>query len=124
MRRQFYFVTLCVLSILACNVNPIKEVPMTENQSVFFVLSTGKIQPASEPSPASFHIKGHFSGGRFIVESQVLGSGILASSGRPGWMEIPSGQFYSQEVMRGQTPPYINGYMTEEGFIPSSRQVH
>ena len=97
---------------------------MTENASVFFVISSGEIQPISDTPPSSFHIRGHFSDGRFIVDSQILGANTLASSGRPGWMEIPSGQFYSQETMRGVTPPYINGYMTEKGFVPSSREVH
>lgn len=113
-----------ILAIASCSLNRPRESPMTENLSVFFRLIDGKILTLGEQEPSSFYVKGHLENGRFIVESQVLGAGQLASSGRPGWMELPSGEFFSQEVMRGVISPYVNGFMTNNGFVPSSREVH
>ena len=90
---------------------------------VFFILKNGSICSGKEPAPKTFYVKGHVDGGHFVAEGDVQGDGSFASAGRPGWIEIPSGQFYSMETARGVVSPYVNGYMTDGGFVPSSKMV-
>jgi hypothetical protein len=94
-----------------------------DKQSVYFVLKNGTMCSSDEPTPKTFYVVGHIEDGRFMADSDVKGDGELGQSGRPGWLEIPTGQFYSQETPRAVMSPYVNGYMTDAGFVPSSTRV-
>ena len=95
-----------------------------EKATVYYILKNSTIAEKNDSVPNSFYLIGHMENGQFILdENRVLGEGKLAKAGRPGWLEINSNQFYSQETPRSVTSPYIKGYMTEEGFIPSTEFV-
>lgn len=93
-------------------------------QRVNMVLNSCALQSADEAAPKSFYVAGHIEGGHFVASSSVIGTGELASTGRPGWLELGSGKFYSMETPRAPSSPYVNGYMTNEGFAPSTLTVH
>lgn len=93
--------------------------------TVFYVLKDSTILSETDSVPDSFYLVGHMENGRFILDqNRVLGEGKFAKEGRPGWLEISNNQFYSQETPRSVTSPYIKGYMTTVGFVPSTEFVH
>ncbi len=97
-----------------------------EQQTVFFILKNGSMCATKNGlDPKTFYVKGRMENGQFIVDTQsgVQGDGDLNISGRPGWLEIGGGQFFSQETGKAPTSPYVNGYMTDEGFMPSSKAI-
>ena len=95
--------------------------------TVFFVLKNGSYCPTTNLTPSSFYVAGHVSDKHFVPDGrQIIGDGHLAEAGHgmPGWYELGSGNFYPMQTARSPTSPYINGFMTSEGFMPSSREIH
>ncbi len=97
-----------------------------EKQTVFFILKNGAMCTANDNlDPKILYVKGHMENGYFIVDvkSGVQGDGQLSQSGRQGWLEIGSGEFFPDETGKAPISPYVNGHMTNEGFIPSSKAI-
>lgn len=95
-----------------------------DGTEVFFILRNQQIIQAQKQVPESFYIKGLIEGGEFIPKSGVLGVGDLAKNGgRYGWLELISKQFHPMESDKKAQTPFIKGYMTEKGFVPSVRDL-
>lgn len=96
---------------------------LSDNTEVFFILNTQEIVPAQKQVPSSFYVTGIIKNSEFINKSQVLGTGELATDGRYGWLELKSKKFNPMESAKKAITPFVKGYLTKEGFIPSSREV-
>ena len=72
----------------------------------------------------SFYLRGRKEGGQFIPRSQVMGEGSFATEGMPGWFELSTGTFFRQQTAQAPVSPYVVGFMTPEGFVPSRREVY
>lgn len=73
----------------------------------------------------TFYVLGRKEGGRFIPVGQVMGEGSLATEGTtPGWFELSTGTFFRQQTAQAPVSPYVVGFMTPEGFVPSRRDVY
>ena len=94
-----------------------------EGDRVYFTLNEQKMVPALGTPPKDFYIDGIIKQGRFYPQSQVLGQGELATLGRYGWLEITSREFFPMESMKMVKTPFVKGYMTDIGFVPSAREV-
>ena len=96
---------------------------MMEKQKGYMIIADGSIHSDAEGSPTGLFVRGYFQDNRFFPEGNIEGEGQLGASGQPGWMELSTGTFYGIQVSRPPFPPYIEGYMTPDGFQPSSRRV-
>ncbi len=98
---------------------------MMDKQKGYMLIADGNIHSDSEepPTPIGLFVRGYFQDDRFFPEGNIEGRGSLGDSGQPGWMELFTGTFYGIQTPRPPFPPYIEGYMTPEGFQPSSRRV-
>lgn len=74
---------------------------------------------------AGFYVRGQKRDGNFLPEGEVQGDGELATSGsgQPGWMELSTGQFYPMHTAKTPISPYVNGFRTDHGFVPSTREI-
>jgi hypothetical protein len=96
---------------------------ITEGTEVFFILLNQKIVPLEKNPPDSFYVKGTITSKKFKPQSQVLGIGELATAGRYGWLELNTLDFHPMESDRKADTPFVKGYMTPKGFVPSLREV-
>lgn len=96
---------------------------LRDGTEVFFILFDQKVVEAPKQVPESFYIKGVIEGGQFTPKSDVLGVGELAKEGRYGWLELSSREFYPMESDKKALTPFVKGYMTGKGFMPSMREV-
>lgn len=95
----------------------------SDGSEVFFVLKNNSVISAQKTPPEGFYIKGQIQGGRFIATSEVLGIGQLATAGRYGWLELNSAEFFPMESDQKADSPFVKGYITPQGFVPSERDV-
>jgi hypothetical protein len=72
----------------------------------------------------NFYVLGHREGERFLPKGQVMGEGNLATEGTPGWFELSSGTFFRQQTAQAPVSPYVVGFMTSKGFVPSRREIY
>jgi hypothetical protein len=91
---------------------------------VFFLLHNQKIIEAQKYPPEGFYIRGIIDERKFVPKSTVLGAGELAKSGRFGWLELNSRKFHVMESDKKALTPFVKGYMTDHGFMPSIRDVY
>jgi len=95
----------------------------SENNEVIFSLNErGMISPKGA-HPTGFYVRGHMQGDQFVAESEVLGDGELGSTGQPGWLELSNGKFFPMHTAMSPHSPYVRGYMTSHGFVPSTREL-
>ena len=93
------------------------------NEDVVFEFAHTRVTSAKAIEPGSFHVRGHIEDGKFIPEGKVLGEGTLEAKGQVGWLELTSGKFYPMHTMQSPISPYVDGVMTDNGFVPSSREI-
>lgn len=96
---------------------------ITDGSEVLFILNEQKIVPSPKTLPQSFYIKGVWENNSFKATSKVLGTGSLASQGRYGWLELQSKKFFPMESDQRAQTPFVKGYITDQGFVPSERDV-
>lgn len=96
---------------------------LTDGTEVFFVLRNQQVIQVQKQGPENFYIKGIIEEGEFVPKSGILGNGELAKSGRYGWLELGSREFFPMESDKKASTPFVKGYMTPQGFIPSMREV-
>lgn len=96
-----------------------------DGTEVFFILHNQQMIPAEKHTPDQFYIKGQISNGAFMPTSEVLGIGEMGTGndGRYGWLELHSRQFFPMESDKRADTPFVKGYMTKQGFVPSLRDV-
>lgn len=94
-----------------------------DGSEVFYVLKNQKIVVAEKQMPETFYIKGLIEDGQFIPKSSILGTGDLGKTGRYGWLELRTGSFNPMESPVKAVTPFVKGYMTDRGFVPSVREV-
>jgi hypothetical protein len=94
-----------------------------EGTELFFLLLTQELVLAEKTPPTGFYVKGTFQNKKFKPTSQILGIGELATSGRYGWLELNSKEFFPMESDRKAESPFVKGYMMPQGFVPSVREV-
>lgn len=101
------------------------KIDWPDNTDVFFVLNSQEIILAQKQVPNSFYVAGIIRNNEFVSKSQVLGIGELAQSGsgRYGWLELTSKEFNPMESSKKAVTPFVKGYVTKEGFVPSSRTI-
>ncbi len=76
-------------------------------------------------TPGGEYVRGSVIEGEFVPDGDVEGRPAATSDGgRPGYLELGPGTFMGQQEARKPRPPYLEGRLTDEGFIPSSRSVH
>lgn len=90
---------------------------------VFYILHNQKIVAAQKQVPEEFYVKGLMEEGEFLPKSGVLGMGDLAKDGRYGWLELHTKEFFPMESDKKAITPFVKGYMTGKGFVPSARDV-
>lgn len=100
-----------------------QEHKFSENEEVFFVLKNATMCSAMSPIPNSFYIRGRVHNGQFVPESTVLGEGEFEVIGQNGWLEIKIGKFYPAHTAQAPISPYVEGHMTDYGFVPSRREI-
>ncbi len=91
---------------------------------MYYKIEDSKLKQVENQEPRHFYVKGRFEGNRFVVASQILGDAALATEGTPGWFELSSQHFYSQQTAQAPVSPYVVGYMTPKGFVPSKKDVY
>lgn len=94
-----------------------------EGADVFFLFRTKEIIAAQKTPPEGFYVRGKIERGRFRPKSGVLGVGDLARGGRYGWLELNSKDFFPMESDRKADMPFVKGYVNDNNFIPSERDV-
>ncbi len=96
---------------------------ISDGTEVFFMLHDQKVLAAQKEAPKGFYVKGIMEGGRYVPSSGVLGIGELAKAGRYGWLELNSREFFPMESDQRANTPFVKGYITDQGFVPSEREV-
>lgn len=91
---------------------------------MYYIIEDSKLKPAEKQESDHFYVKGHFEGDRFVAASQILGDAPLSSQGTPGWFELSKQHFYSQQTAQAPVSPYVIGYMTPKGFVPSKKDIY
>jgi len=91
-------------------------------EAIFILANQAVIQTQKHP-PDGFYVKGVLENGVFRPKTGVLGIGELATDGRYGWLELNSKEFFPMESDRRALTPFVKGYMTDRGFMPSVREV-
>lgn len=100
-----------------------QEKEWRDGMEVFFVLHNQELMQVQRQTPEGFYVKGIIVGGQFMPKTTVLGVGDLAQSGRYGWLELNTKEFFPMESPKKALTPFVKGYMTNNGFVPSSREV-
>lgn len=95
-----------------------------EGDDMYYVIENNQLKEARTQDPERFYVKGHFEEGRFVVSGQLMGDAPMATSGTPGWFELSTQHFYSQQTAQAPISPYIIGYMTPHGFVPSKKDIY
>lgn len=119
----------CIATICACSPSHSrKDQPMNnraalKRESRILVLSNFEIV-AADQKPAGFYVEGFLEGEIFVPKGQILGSGSFGQSGQPGWVELSNQQFFPEQTGRAPISPYIEGFMTDDNFLPSSRLIN
>ena len=103
------------------NLNP--DQTLQEGTEVFFVINTREIILSQKATPEGFYVRGKIERGRFRPKGGVLGIGNLATEGRYGWLEINTKEFFPMESDKKADMPFLKGYMVEDEFKPSEREV-
>lgn len=91
---------------------------------MYYVIEDSQLKLAEKQENDRFYVKGHFEGDRFVVSGQILGDAPLSTLGTPGWFELSSQHFYSQQTAQAPVSPYVIGYMTPKGFVPSKKDIY
>jgi hypothetical protein len=101
----------------------VKERPVPEATAAvaYRVLTDGRLVEGSPP--AGLYVEGTVIRGRFVARGDVQGAGELGREGHPGWVELSTGRFTPAETAVAPTPPYVEGTLTDAGFVPGSRVV-
>ena len=61
--------------------------------------------------------------GRVQADPRVQGEAELQSEGTPGWYELGAQKFFPMQTAKAPASPYLEGFLTDSGFIPSARRV-
>ena len=93
---------------------------MTE---VYFLLKDASRTSSLPSMQSGFYVVGLVENNRFLPVSGVLGNDDFKDDGRKGWLELGRGKFYLEQSGQAKLSPYIDGYLTKEGFFPSSREI-
>jgi hypothetical protein len=101
-----------------------KPLPEAADHAYFVFASMSVV--VQETPPEGLYVAGKVAKSRYLPEGEVMGEGpIGAAGGAPGWLELMDQGFHGAQTSRPPFPPYIEGVMTnDQGFVPSSRQVH
>lgn len=91
---------------------------------MYYVIEDNKLKPAEKQESDRFYVKGHFEGDRFVAASQILSDAPLSTQGTPGWFELSTQHFYSQQTAQAPVSPYVIGHMTPKGFVPSKKDIY
>lgn len=98
--------------------------PPADGQPATLVLRSGRLQAPGLEVPGGFYVPGRMEHGGFVPDGTVEGGGELAAEGgQSGWLELSNGAFVPAQTSRPPFPPYVNGFLTAEGFVPSTRTV-
>ena len=95
---------------------------MEENK--IYLISNSQLQEVDQESLGRFYVKGRFENGQFFISGLIVGDAELATQGIPGWFELSAQKFYSQQTAQAPVSPYVVGYMTDQGFVPSRREIY
>ena len=96
---------------------------LSDGSEAVFLISSQSVVVDTKSKPEGFYIKGTIHAGKFHPTSEVLGIGELATKGRYGWLELNSRIFFPMESDQKANTPFIKGYLTDDGFVPSLREV-
>lgn len=96
---------------------------MPNGTEAIFILKEQKILPKGKQLPQDFYITGTIIDGNFVVNGKIQGTGSLGAAGRKGWLELNTNEFFPEESGRRAISPFVQGYMTDNGFVPSTREV-
>lgn len=107
----------------AHKINEEESSVQNNSSEYFFILSNQHVSLKTKNTPQEFYVIGNIVDNTFVPTSKVLGQGELATTGRKGWLELNSKKFFPEETANRAITPFIQGYMTETGFIPSSREI-
>jgi hypothetical protein len=97
--------------------------PWQDGTEVVFILANQKLIESPRIAPEGFYVRGIMENNQFKPKSAILGIGELATNGRYGWLELISKEFFPMESDRKALTPFVKGYITKTGFIPSVREV-
>jgi hypothetical protein len=94
------------------------------DKATYILLADGSVHK-NEPLPTSgFFVVGKKLRSGFAPSGAVQGSGVLASDGQAGWMELTDGAFYADDSGRTPQAPYVRGRKGEDGvFRPDDQKV-
>jgi hypothetical protein len=73
--------------------------------------------------PAGPHVRGMDADGVFVILSDVEGEIPDVTDGQPGYLELNTRTFMDAREARAPNPPYVEGRMTANGFVPTSRRI-
>ncbi|MEI6789881.1 MAG: hypothetical protein WCK42_01725 [Myxococcaceae bacterium] len=113
---------LTILSLLIMGTQP--NCDDLEGDDMYYVIEDNKLKQADKQDAEHFYVKGHYEGDHFVVDGQLMGDAPLATEGTPGWFELSSQHFYSQQTAQPPISPYVIGYKTPKGFVPSKKNIY
>jgi len=124
MNRSKIAVGVLLIVALAAGVAVTQATAASEPKATYRLLADGSMH-RNEPLPASgFYVIGKIERRRFAPSGAVQGSGLLASDGQPGWMELADGAFYADDSGRTPQAPYVRGRKGDDGtFRPEDQKV-
>ena len=118
------------LSLAACTKVPAmssqsaaSDVSETVSFDGYLVLLNRELVPSDQPEPGGFYVLVKQVEGGYEAVSEVKGQGEFAEAGRQGWLELRPMSFVPAQTARPPVQPYIEGVMTDQGFVPSSADV-
>jgi hypothetical protein len=120
-------IALLVLGSACCQPRPLSPVqespvqPAAAPAVAYRVLADGRLVHGAPPP--DLHVEGTLDRGRFVPRGPVIGDGVIGASGHPGWVQLSTGAFVPAESAVAPVPPFVEGVMTDAGFVPASRDV-
>jgi len=105
---------------LDLNALPTPKPLPADGQNAIWLLSTLSLVVDQGQTPGGLYVKGKMDGGRFVPSGGVMGTRPADEDGTPGWLELSDGKFYPAQTARAPAQPFLEGKMTQSGFVPAA----
>lgn len=91
--------------------------------SFFFTFPENIFEPEHPTNPQQLFLRVNVKGGRVVTDPRIEGEADLPAQGTPGWYELGARKFFPTQTAKSPASPFLEGFLTENGFVPSTRQV-
>lgn len=94
------------------------------NDGSYFLTFPENIFESKHPTnPQQLFLRVDVRDGQLQADPRIEGETELTATGTPGWYELGAQKFFPMQTAKSPVSPYLEGFLSENGFVPSSRRV-